>query len=124
MTMNVTGNVIFISLDPGESNRITLPEGYTYSELTIYGGKNTWGVNKADSPTYPCIQKYPVVNSTSPNYLTINISDPSKTASISLAITAFGQAPNTQYFDTAFKPILVTGNDGNKYKVIPSDQFK
>lgn len=24
----------------------------------------------------------------------------------------------------AFEPILVTGDDGNEYKVIPSDQFK
>lgn len=24
----------------------------------------------------------------------------------------------------AFKPILVTADDGNKYNVIPSDQFK
>lgn len=28
------------------------------------------------------------------------------------------------YFDTIAKPILVTGKDGNKYNVIPSDQFK
>lgn len=28
------------------------------------------------------------------------------------------------YFDTAFEPILVTGDDGKEYNVIPSDQFK
>ena len=28
------------------------------------------------------------------------------------------------YFDNAFKPILVTGEDGKEYNVIPSDQFK
>lgn len=27
-------------------------------------------------------------------------------------------------FDKAFEPILVTGDDGNEYNVIPSDQFK
>lgn len=27
-------------------------------------------------------------------------------------------------FDAAFKPILVTDDDGNEYNVIPSDQFK
>mgnify|MGYP001095926717 CR=1 FL=1 len=27
-------------------------------------------------------------------------------------------------FDKAFEPILVTGEDGNEYNVIPSDQFK
>lgn len=36
----------------------------------------------------------------------------------------FGQIPDPHYFDKAFEPILVTGDDGNKYKVIPSDQFK
>lgn len=28
------------------------------------------------------------------------------------------------YFTNPFEPILVTGDKGNKYKVIPSDQFK
>lgn len=28
------------------------------------------------------------------------------------------------YFNTAFNPILVTGDDGNDYNVIPSGQFK
>lgn len=27
-------------------------------------------------------------------------------------------------FDSAFEPILVTGEDGKEYNVIPSDQFK
>lgn len=27
-------------------------------------------------------------------------------------------------FDTAFEPILVKGDDGKEYNVIPSDQFK
>lgn len=28
------------------------------------------------------------------------------------------------YFNGPFDPILVTGDDGNEYNVIPSDQFK
>lgn len=28
------------------------------------------------------------------------------------------------YFDNTFKPIVVTDDDGKKYNVIPSDQFK
>lgn len=28
------------------------------------------------------------------------------------------------HFDVAFEPILVTGDDGNEYNVINSDQFK
>ena len=31
---------------------------------------------------------------------------------------------NEHYFSTAFEPILVTGEDGKEYPVIPSDQFK
>lgn len=31
---------------------------------------------------------------------------------------------NEHYFDKAFEPILVAGDDCNEYKVIPSDQFK
>lgn len=41
-----------------------------------------------------------------------------------LSIEKFGQIPDAHYFDKAFDPILVVGDDGNKYKVIPSDQFK
>lgn len=41
-----------------------------------------------------------------------------------LRITKFGQLPDSHYFDKAFEPILVTGDDGNEYNVIPSDQFK
>lgn len=39
-------------------------------------------------------------------------------------ITKMGQIPDINYFDTDFSPILVTGSDGNKYNVIPSDRFK
>lgn len=39
-------------------------------------------------------------------------------------IEKFGQIPDTHYFDKAFERILVTGDDGNEYNVIPSDQFK
>lgn len=31
---------------------------------------------------------------------------------------------DANYFNKAFEPILVTGDDGNTYNVIPSDQFK
>lgn len=29
----------------------------------------------------------------------------------------FGQIPDTRYFRKAFEPILVTGDDGNKYNL-------
>lgn len=43
---------------------------------------------------------------------------------IRILIEKFGQIPDSHYFDKTFEPILVTGDDGNKYNVIPSDQFK
>ena len=43
---------------------------------------------------------------------------------IRITLVKFGQIPNSHYFDTAFEPLLVTGDDGNEYNVIPSAQFK
>lgn len=45
-------------------------------------------------------------------------------AEVRILIEKFGQIPDTHYFDTTFKPILVTGDDGKEYNMIPSDQFK
>lgn len=45
-------------------------------------------------------------------------------AEIRFVIEKFGQIPDAHYFDKAFDPILVTGDDGKEYNVIPSDQFK
>lgn len=44
-------------------------------------------------------------------------------SSLAMTITKFGQIPDSHYFDTTIEPIIVTGDDGNEYKVIPSDQF-
>ena len=41
-----------------------------------------------------------------------------------ISIEKFGQEPNINYFNGKITPILVTGNDGKEYNVIPSDQFK
>lgn len=57
-------------------------------------------------------------------YITVYITDLTKAAEIRFTIEKFGQIPDAQYFDKAFKPILVTGDDGKEYNVIPSDQFK
>lgn len=66
---------------------------------------------------------FPVVNGKSPSILPLLIKDVSKRADIRLSIEKFGQIPDIHYFDKAFDPILVTGDDGNEYNVIPSDQF-
>lgn len=37
---------------------------------------------------------------------------------------AANESTSNNYFDSTFKPILVKGDDGKQYNVIPSDQFK
>lgn len=64
------------------------------------------------------------VNYKSPCVLRPLILDNTKPAYLRILIFKFGQIPDPHYFDAAFKPILVTGDDGKEYNVIPSDQFK
>lgn len=93
------GPVIYIHFDANEllanSTIIQLPDGYTYERVLILASN-----------------------------LSLYIADISKEAEIRLTIEKFGQIPDNHYFDKAFDPILVTGDDGNEYNVIPSDQFK
>lgn len=64
------------------------------------------------------------VNSKSPCTLLPVVSDNTKSAYARILIMKFGQIPDAHYFDKAFEPILVVGDEGNEYNVIPSDQFK
>ena len=41
-----------------------------------------------------------------------------------IKVRLYPNKEQTNYFDNAFEPILVTGDDGKEYNVIPSDQFK
>lgn len=100
-----------------------LPSGYTINTMYITTLTNIEAINRA------VIQRntrlvFPVVNSKSPSYITLYISDLTKAAEIRFTIEKFGQIPDSSYFDSTFKPILVKGDDGKEYKVIPSDQFK
>ena len=101
----------------------SLPRGYSINTMYITSLTNIEAVNRA------LIQRntrlvFPAVNSKSPSYITLYITDLSKAAEIRFTIEKFGQIPDGGYFDSAFKPILVTDDAGNKYNVIPSDQFK
>lgn len=127
MTNNVNGCNITLKLAANEltSNDYVyiLPSGYTINTMYITSLTNITAVNRA------LIQRntrlvFPVVNSKSPSYITLYIADLSKEAEIRFTIEKFGQIPDDNYFNSAFKPILVTGDDGKEYKVIPSDQFK
>ena len=122
------GPFIYISFNANELTNehilIELPEGYTYERLFV-----NQAINIAE--IYPNIPikdgfdiTFPVVNSKSPSILLIYIPDVTKPSELRLTIEKFGQIPNPNYFNTAFKPILVMGDDGKEYKVIPSDQFK
>lgn len=127
MTNIVNGCNITLKLAANESTSndyvYILPIGYTINTIYITYLTNIEAINRA------FIQRntrlvFPVVNSKSPSYITLYIPDLTKAAEIRFTIEKFGQIPDSGYFDNAFKPILVTGDDGKEYKVIPSDQFK
>lgn len=40
-----------------------------------------------------------------------------------MTINYYGNIVDPNYFDKAFEPILVKGDDGKEYNAIPSDQF-
>lgn len=120
--INVSGNILSIALDPGEKS-VALPNGYSYESLIFTYVNNTSYIN-AHNISMNIEYHYPVVKSKSPCVISTTPLDTEKPTIIRAAITKFGQIPDTHYFDKAFEPILVTGDDGNEYKVIPSDQFK
>lgn len=100
-----------------------LPSGYTINTIYITYLTNIEAINMAFVQRNSRLV-FPVVNSKSPSYITLYISDITKAAEIRFTIEKFGQIPDDSYFDKPFTPIVVTGDDGKKYNVIPSDQFK
>ena len=126
--LNINGPLIYISINANELTdrdiTIPLPDGYSYKRIFINRVVNISAlfsnidIHAGDHLTFP------VVNSKSPSTLQLYIPDLSRKSEIRLTIEKFGQIPDPNYFDKAFDPILVTGDDGNKYNVIPSDQFK
>lgn len=113
--MNVHGNVIRADLSRGQNIiNLTLPDGYSYEKIYI----NYCAVLQNHHYTFP------PVNLKSPCTFTLNISDATKESSFQITIEKFGQIPDSNYFSKAFEPILVTGDDGKEYNIIPSNQFK
>nr|DAR76077.1 MAG TPA: hypothetical protein [Caudoviricetes sp.] len=122
------GNCIRITIEPNEltSKRvpITLPEGYSYESIKI-----TYLNNISELVPYFLIiantsYHIPPVRSHSPSTFNLLVGDLSKRAEIRILIEKFGQIPDAHYFDNPFTPILVHGDDGNEYNVIPSTPFK
>lgn len=129
--MNIAyyGNIVAINYSAGDTSPlITLPDGYSYNKIVILNATNInfilnnipvkQGVNETIELTFPPI------NSKSPCLLHPTIVDSTKAATLRILITKFGQIPDVHYFDSTFEPILVTGDDGKEYNIIPSDQFK
>lgn len=123
--MNCNGNICrsyTFDTSAGTIN-VDLPDGYSYETLNITLVNNISEFNNGSIPTLG-IHRFPPVNSKSPSRLSLVVKDNTKSCEIRFEIMQFGQIPDVHYFDNAFEPILVTGNDGNEYNVIPSNQFK
>lgn len=103
---------------------ITLPDGYSYENIHILYLNNISELVPYFSIMNNSSYHIPPVRSHSPSTFNLLLNDLSVNAEVRILIEKFGQIPDAHYFDNIFKPILVTGDDGNKYNVIPSDQFK
>lgn len=126
MNLVVAGNVIEVTFDANEPDQwgyITLPDGYSYEQINIILASNCYPINRLSSGNLGT-RTFPPVNSKSPCQFAYAIIDTTKAASFRVVIEKFGQIPDVNYFKKAFEPILVTGDDGKEYNVIPSDQFK
>lgn len=127
MVTSINGNNIRIAIEPNELTnnrvRITLPDGYSYETIHITLLANIGEIEKFFSVSYE-LYNFPPIRSHSPSTFDLFVQDISKRAEIRLVIEKFGQIPDPNYFDSAFDPILVVGDDGQEYNVIPSDQFK
>lgn len=126
MTINYYGNIVDIQFDTTDSSgtAITLIDGYSIEEMTIINNTGIYGL-LLGAPIKLTTEnlRFPPIHSKNPNVIS-PFFDNTKKQRFTFIITKFGQIPDPNYFDTAFEPILVTGNDGKEYKVIPSDQFK
>lgn len=125
MTVNYKGNFVIIRYNVGETPApIRLADGYSFETISVVGASNINVIYNEITFVQGAIMRFPPVNSKSPCVLNPLIVDNTKQAYIRILIFKFGQIPDPHYFDNAFEPILVTGEDGNEYNVIPSDQFK
>lgn len=128
MLIDYKGPTITVIIEANEATdshvNIALADGYSFEKIRIIAVTNIseivpyCSLQKGDTITYPPIR------SKSPCRLTLLITDITKIAACSISIEKFGQEPNINYFNGKITPILVTGDDGKEYNLIPSDQFK
>ena len=128
MLIDYKGPTIGIVLEPNEAEsnyvNITLAEGYTFEQIKLLYLSNIDEVLPYFHVPEGTSIKYPPINSMSPCVLNIHLIDKTKSAACGVTIEKFGQIPDINYFRNRIAPILVTGDDGNEYNVVPSDQFK
>lgn len=125
MRITYIGNCVILQYNEGEQTEpIQLADGYSFDTIAVIGSYNLNEIYKGITFVNGMPMRFPPVNSKSPCVLYPIIADNTKSAYVRILIMKFGQIPDAHYFDDAFDPILVTGDDGNKYNAIPSDQFK
>lgn len=125
MKITYRGNVVIIQYEAGETPaQIQLADGYSFDTIAVIGAANLTELYRGITFVYGQPMRFPPVNSKSPCILHPVVSDNTKSAYVRILIMKFGQIPDAHYFDKAFEPILVVGDEGNEYNVIPSDQFK
>lgn len=125
MTINYRGNCVNIHYAVGETPKtIQLSDGYSFDTIAVIGATNVTEICTGINFVLGSPMRFPPVNSKSPCTLQPLVQDNTKSAYVRILIMKFGQIPDAHYFDKAFEPILATDDDGNKYNVIPSDQFK
>ena len=125
MQITYRGNFIIIRYAAGDTTApIQLADGYSFDTIAVVGSENINVIYNEITFIHGAIMRFPPINSKSPCILNPIVVDPTKHAYLRILIMKFGQIPDVHYFDKAFEPILVTGEDGNEYNVIPSDQFK
>lgn len=123
MTIAYHGNVVDIKFDTTDSSGkdITLIDGYSIEEMTIIYNTGIYGLMYG-VPIAPTTEKlrFPPVHSKNPNLIK-PFFDNTKKQRFTFIITKFGQIPDSHYFDKAFEPILVVGDDGKK---VQRDSFR
>lgn len=126
MTIKYYGNTVDIKFDTNDPSgkAITLIDGYSIEEMTIIYNSGIYGLIFGIPITQTTEKlRFPPVHSKNPNVIA-PLFDNTKSHRFTFIITKFGQIPDPNYFTKAFEPILVKGDDGKNYNVIPSDQFK
>lgn len=111
----IAGNAIEVTFNAGspKSGTITLPDGYSYEQVNIIAASNCYPIHRLSSGALGT-RTFPPVNSKSPSIFKYAIIDTTKEASFRVLIEKFGQIPDINYFDKAFEPILVVGDDGKE----------